>query len=919
MSLLVRASAVVMLTLAAPTSAAVVCVDASRSSCAATIQQGVDAVTPGDTVELAPRLYLEQVWIGTPGIVLRGSKGVVIDPSGLAAPANAVTIAADDVRLERLTIANGDAAGVVVNAAARPRIVDVEIVSPGGSCIDSSGSADASIEASRLRFCGDWAVRADDADGLALLGNRIEGGGGVSVTGDAIQVAGNSLLRFEGPVFVEGSSTTVTGNRLEHGSGGIWVVGGDALVAHNVLESIWGGIRVAGDDPVIESNELADVRGSGIRAFCDSCDEARIVRNRLRNVSDDGIYIEARGPGTLLEGNRIFQTGSSAIVLEESLGARVASNRVSKAGGVVTGCAEIAGDDNEVVGNSLLACTGDGLIVDGDGNRVEANRVSVTADDGIDVAEGTGNALLSNRVAGASDNGIEVSPDATATVVSDNRAAALRAATATAVAARRAPTRPMPRSAAVKSMTEVSRSLARVRESVLLGVGLGLAIAGSARGAVVCVDPTAASCAATVQQGVDAAAPGDVIEIAAGLYREKVAIATPGITLRGKVGVFIDASGLPEPADAITVAAADVTLESLAIRNGENGIVGTNAAQLRMLRIDIQSSDRYCIKLLGATPRARIESSRIRSCRDWALFVADGDDFQLIGNTIEGVDSSAVRIDGDGVHAERNFYSRIHGDCLAIVGDGASVSRNRFEACQDGVFVGGDDAVVRRNTFSSSVGASISVLGSRLLVESNEVAATGSAGISIRCEAPCAGGRVRDNRLVRVGEVGIRVRPGSSGLAIEGNQIAQTLDVGIEVFDSGVRIEGNRVAGAGSTPRVDCLQIVGDSNRVLGNDLSACSGDGLVLFGQHNEIDGNQISDTGDDGIDVGSGAENVLHGNRVESVSDNGIQVSSPATFTSVSDNQAGGLRAGYCDGGVGTNGSDVPDSTSGCGSIDD
>jgi hypothetical protein len=405
-----------------------VCVDPGAPQCAPTVQAGVDAANPGEVVRVAPGLYREAVRIDTEGITLRGSKGVVIDPSGLPAPASSITVTADDVGLERLGIANGDENGVVVRDAARVRMLALEIVSPDGLCIAMQGATpSASIQHSRLRFCGDSALRAEDADGLALLDSVIEGGDGIDLVGDDIEASRNHLSRMMGQFGVTGANARMTQNRLEL-CDRIRASGSDLLIAENRVRNGFA-ILAFGDDLAVERNLVTGVVGNGIQASCgDSCGRARIARNRLSDVSGTGIVVRGATRGGLrVEDNRIVRGGTAAVVLDRSDGVRVDSNRIQQAGGVLTGCVEVIGDENEVLSNRVSDCAGDAISIAGDRNRIEANRVSIGSDDGVDLEAGSGNNVLDNRIAGVSDNGIELSGGVSATQVSGNRSAGLRA------------------------------------------------------------------------------------------------------------------------------------------------------------------------------------------------------------------------------------------------------------------------------------------------------------------------------------------------------------------------------------------------------------------------------------------------------------------------------------------------------------
>jgi hypothetical protein len=80
----------------------------------------------------------------------------------------------------------------------------------------------------------------------------------------------------------------------------------------------------------------------------------------------------------------------------------------------------------------------------------------------------------------------------------------------------------------------------------------------------------------TITEAVDAAAEGDTVLVSAGVYRETVAIDTPGITLRGadRNGVVIDGEILR--GNGIVVSAPRVAVQNLTVRNAtQNGVLVT--------------------------------------------------------------------------------------------------------------------------------------------------------------------------------------------------------------------------------------------------------------------------------------------------------------------------------------------------------
>ncbi len=95
----------------------------------------------------------------------------------------------------------------------------------------------------------------------------------------------------------------------------------------------------------------------------------------------------------------------------------------------------------------------------------------------------------------------------------------------------------------------------------------------------------------TIQAAVDAADPGDVIRVAAGVYTENVTITASGLRLRASSGVVIDGTGLAGTAVRIagtsTVPLVGVELSGFEIRNFQHGVVAEQVVELWLHRNEI--------------------------------------------------------------------------------------------------------------------------------------------------------------------------------------------------------------------------------------------------------------------------------------------------------------------------------------------
>jgi len=127
-------------------------------------------------------------------------------------------------------------------------------------------------------------------------------------------------------------------------------------------------------------------------------------------------------------------------------------------------------------------------------------------------------------------------------------------------------------------------------------------------GGTLCVNPTGThGCKKTIQKAVDAASPGDTINVASGTYAEDVMVDRPiALVGDGPGSTVIDATGL---SNGINVNGYDhpglshVIIRGFTVRNANHqGIVVTNASQVTILDNRVTGNDRALQLNTGGPP-----------------------------------------------------------------------------------------------------------------------------------------------------------------------------------------------------------------------------------------------------------------------------------------------------------------------------
>lgn len=257
----------------------------------------------------------------------------------------------------------------------------------------------------------------------------------------------------------------------------------------------------------------------------------------------------------------------------------------------------------------------------------------------------------------------------------------------------------------------------------------------------------------SIQAAVDAAVPGDLVQLAPGRYAENVVVTTDGLALRGGLAAIIDGR---YQGPCITVDATAFAVQGVHLVNGTTGLSGRGTLMV--------AADLHVEACAGAGLDIEGDMAIVGRCR---ITGCGGDGLRLAAQTVENVAIvGLVRVErcgGDGLdlsgpgafYAVRNRCSINAGDGLRLavseqgVGDASRVLQNRCEENGGrGLFVdtlGG--AVVERNVARRNGGHGLHVRGFGVGVDLSRADGNRGAGVVLEAQGGSTAERntCRDN------------------------------------------------------------------------------------------------------------------------------------------------------------------------------
>jgi hypothetical protein len=352
------------------------------------------------------------------------------------------------------------------------------------------------------------------------------------------------------------------------------------------------------------------------------------------------------------------------------------------------------------------------------------------------------------------------------------------------------------------------------RPRPFLAAALLAAVSAPAGAAVICVNPGVASCRATIQAAVNAAAAGDTITIAPGTYFENVTVAggKEGLKIRGAGASTIVDPDLPGSGQAFMIRSDRVSLKSLAIRNGFDNVVFVQANNVVL----------QGLKIVGV--------------RGGGSGIVVGSGFtgqQILSNDVRGVSGFGIDLAGgnDNSIVKLNTVSQCQSGIVAR-GNALQVSGNRVQVVSQGIVVTGGTATLAANVVEQTELA-LQATGANPVIQGNRVA-SGYFGIAVEC-VTCTGGSAGAN-VVSGTALGLGASSDGSGFVVTGNRLT---DVPVPLVLMGAHVQATLNTLSGGTQQTPCLYAAGNAHTVTRNLVTRCGGAAFASYGNDNAFDFN--------------------------------------------------------------------------------
>ena len=295
---------------------------------------------------------------------------------------------------------------------------------------------------------------------------------------------------------------------------------------------------------------------------------------------------------------------------------------------------------------------------------------------------------------------------------------------------------------------------------------------------------------------VAATAPGPV-HISLQVPRISLTTALPPIVsshevriAAGQAGSEIDASALGGGSPVLDVAAANVSLQGVAISHCANDAILVRAVHFSLERATLDACD-VGVDVAENAHNLLLENNRFVNDRVGIKFAGSSADTTVASNQFTGNKDAGVWAVRGGVDLQ---------------GGTISVRANHFDRGRSAIVAGNINVVIEQNDITGTEGAAIDLVGGGAVVRGNRV--SNGAGMGILAEGARAP-VVDSNELNALAAYGIMVR-GSSNALVRANRVYNCA-YGMAFVLGDARNPSTAVDNIIMEPRYDGIDVVGDS------------------------------------------------------------------------------------------------------------
>ncbi len=327
---------------------------------------------------------------------------------------------------------------------------------------------------------------------------------------------------------------------------------------------------------------------------------------------------------------------------------------------------------------------------------------------------------------------------------------------------------------------------------------------------------------ASIQAAVDAANPGDIVEIDEGTYFESIEIINKtDLTIRGDGKVILD--GSDANVDLIYVETSDtVRIEDLVLRNADRAVHAF-----------------WSLKVIA-------EDLRVKDMDLTAFW------FEACANG-RVVDSKITDVGGNGVAISQSIACHVEETVIlraAVNGVYASGTQHSVTDCE----------IVDAGSYGVRLGEPGTPATAALVLD-NEIENSGNDGILVgNLSTGCS---ILENTIKNAGDDGINVASASTAHLIDGNSVRGAATDGLELDGEDMVVSRNKVKKSGLVGIR--IEDEADSGLYHANVVKKSALDGIVLFGSTNSLHKNKAKNNG--GLDLNdqmAPGVNVYSGNSV-------------------------------------------------------